>query len=140
MTTRLVLPAILLALASTPALATPAGQAQAHFRAIAAGRVHQIMQQYAHGATFQWIGGPLNGFYSGRDSIGRVWSKFSKAVAPDSYRAWNVHTAVNPDGTTVTADVEFQGRKNIKVRYVLVYRENKLVNEIWQIDPGLRVG
>ncbi|MEJ2347187.1 MAG: nuclear transport factor 2 family protein [Gammaproteobacteria bacterium] len=140
MTTRLVLPAMLLALASTPALASPASQAQAHFRAIAAGRVHHIMQQYADGATFQWIGGPLNGFYSGRDSIDQVWRKFSKAVAPDGYRAWNVSSAVNPDGTTVTADVEFKGRKNIKVRYVLVYRANKLVNEIWQIDPGLKVG
>ena len=36
--------------------------------------------------------------------------------------------------------VEFKGKNTIKVRYVLVYRGGKLVNETWQIDPKLAMG
>jgi hypothetical protein len=37
----------------------------------------------------------------------------------------------------VTANVTFQGKQPIKVRYVLTYRDNKIVSETWQIDPKL---
>lgn len=43
----------------------------------------------------------------------------------------------NPAGTTVTADVVFQGKATIKVRYVMLFRDDKLIDEIWQIDPKL---
>ncbi len=35
------------------------------------------------------------------------------------------------------AKVMFQGQSAIKVRYVLTYRDGKIVDEIWQIDPKL---
>ena len=42
-------------------------------------------------------------------------------------------------GATVTANVQFEGKQPIKVRYVLIYRDAKIVNETWQIDPKLAV-
>jgi hypothetical protein len=46
----------------------------------------------------------------------------------------------NDKGSTVMANVGFQGKNTIKVRYVLTYRDGKLVAETWQIDPALKVG
>ena len=38
-----------------------------------------------------------------------------------------------------SANVQFEGKQPIKVRYVLTYRDAKIVNETWQIDPKLSV-
>ena len=95
------------------------------------------MQGYADSATFQWVGGPLDGAYTGSDKIKEVWSKFAKGNAPLEVMSSKVEESANPKGATVTANVEFKGKNIIKVRYVLVYREGKLVNEVWQIDPKL---
>lgn len=112
-------------------------EAQNHFKAIAAGQVDEIMQGYAPDARFDWVGGPLNGTYVGTDRIKAVWAKFAKANAPLQVSASKVEQSANPAGETVTANVEFKGKSTIKVRYVLTYRDAKLVNEIWQIDPKL---
>lgn len=40
---------------------------------------------------------------------------------------------------TVSANVQFQGKQSIKVRYVLTYRDGMLINETWQIDPKLAI-
>lgn len=45
--------------------------------------------------------------------------------------------SANPKGATVSANVQFEGKAPIKVRYVLTLREGKIVNEVWQIDPKL---
>lgn len=133
------LPAAVMIMASGTAVASPTHEAEQHFRAITSGNVAKIMQQYADHATFQWIGGPLDGSYSGKAAIKTIWSKFSKAVAPDKFETAYLFPAANGKGQTVTADVEFKGKKNIKVRYVLVYRMRKIVDEVWQIDPKLHV-
>ena len=52
--------------------------------------------------------------------------KFGKAAGP-----------LNPKGSTVSANVQFDGKQPIKVRYVLTYRDGKVVSETWQIDPKL---
>lgn len=122
---------------SAPALASTSDDARAHFTAVAAGNVDTIMEQYTDKATFQWVGGPLNGAYSGAHAIRAVWVKFAKAAAPLQADVSNLDTNANAKGTTVTANVVFKGKKAIKVRYVLLYRDGKLVNEIWQIDPKL---
>lgn len=121
-------------------LAGPADDANAHFKAIAAGDVDQIMQGYAEGAVLQWVGGPLDGAYNGSDSLKGVWSKFTQSQGKLELSVAKVEESANPKGTTVTANVEFKGKAAIKVRYVLVYRGGKLVNEIWQIDPKLSLG
>jgi hypothetical protein len=126
---------ILLSL-SGAAFAGPADDAASHFKAIGAGNVEQIMSQYADSATFQWLGGPLDGAYSGTDKIREVWGKFSKN-GPFEVSVAKTEESANDKGATVTANVEFKGKNTIKVRYVLVYRGGKLVNEIWQIDPKL---
>lgn len=121
---------------SLSAFAGASDDAQAHFKAIAAGEVEHIMAAYGDNATLQWVGGPLNGAYVGADKIKEVWGKFAKN-APLELTTGKVEESANPAGTTVTANVLFKGKNEIKVRYVLVYREGKLVNEVWQIDPKL---
>lgn len=137
MSLRTAIPAALLLAITTPALAGPINEARAHFNAIAAGNVEKIMQQYANDAVFQWVGGPLDGAYAGTDSIRTVWTKFTHANAPLDAKVSKLTEAANPKGATVTANVVFKGKQTIKVRYVLVYRGGKLVDEVWQIDPHL---
>ena len=129
-------PALLLAAGA--ALAGPAGDnAQAHFRAIAAGQVETVLGQYADTATLEWVGGPLDGRYAGKTALGEVWGKFAKAQGELTVKVSNVQESANPKGATVTANVVFGGKNDIKVRYVLVYRDGKIVGEVWQIDPNL---
>lgn len=125
---------------SAAAFAGPADDASTHFKAIATGNVEQIMQGYAGNASLQWVGGPLDGAYAGSDKIRETWEKFGKTNAPLEVTVAKLEESTNPKGSTVTANVEFKGKAAIKVRYVLVYREGKLVNEVWQIDPKLSVG
>ena len=122
---------------STLALAGADDAATAHFQAIASGELSNIMQDYAGTALFQWVGGPLDGSYSGPDAIHGVWKKFTKANGPMKVSISRLESSANPKGETVTANVFFQGNKTVKVRYALTYRDGKIVNEVWQIDPKL---
>jgi ketosteroid isomerase-like protein len=124
---------------SASALAGPADDARAHFQAVAAGDVAQVMQGYAEQAQFNWVGGPLDGTYSGRDAIRGVWSKFTQAQGPLKLSVDKLEESANPKGATVSANVLFEGKAPIKVRYVLTLREGKIVSETWQIDPKLAV-
>ena len=126
-----------LASACATVMAGPSDDASNHIKAVAAGEVDKIMANYADTAVFQWVGGPLDGVYTGGDSIRGVWSKFAKGNAPLTAKIEQVSENANPKGATVSANVTFTGKNTIKVRYVLVYRDGKLVNEIWQIDPKL---
>jgi len=128
------LAAVALISLSSVAFAGAATDATAHFKAIGAGNVDQIMQGYADNATFQWVGGPLDGAYAGTEKIREVWAKFTKS-GPFEVNASKVEESANDKGTTVTANVVFKGKAAINVRYVLVYRGGKLVNEVWQITP-----
>ncbi len=131
------LAAALLASAS-PALAdTNAGLARAHFAAVASGDVAKITSQYAASPWLSWVGGPLDGTYSGTGQITGVWTKFAKALGPLKVAVSNLREHGNPKGTTVIAHVVFTGKATVKVFYVLLYRGGKLVDEIWQIDPKL---
>lgn len=135
-----VLPFLLFAaFLATPAAAGPAEQpARAHFKAIGAGDVDALITHYAPNATLQWVGGPLDGAYAGVSAIREVWTRFARN-APLKVTVGRLEESANDKGATVTADVQFQGGSTIKVRYVLVYREGRLVDEVWQIDPGLPV-
>ena len=126
-----------LALSAAPAFAAPmkAPDASMHFKAIAAGNVTQIMSQYAPKATLYWIGGPLDGSYTGMTAIKGVWTKLAKDKMTE--KTTDIVVGMNPDGMTVTANVEFVGKKKIPVRYVLAYRNRKIVSEIWQIAPNV---
>ncbi|GAC1410758.1 MAG: hypothetical protein NVSMB6_11470 [Burkholderiaceae bacterium] len=122
------------------AMASPATDAaQVHFSAVGANDIAVLMRGYADNAQLNWIGGPLDGTYTGPDAIQGAWVKFGKAVGPLKVTVNNLEESANPKGSTVSADVQFEGKMPIKVRYVLTYRDGKLVNETWQIDPKLTV-
>ncbi|MDS4021667.1 MAG: nuclear transport factor 2 family protein, partial [Candidatus Competibacter sp.] len=61
----------------------------------------------------------------------------AKAQGELTVKVSNVQESANPKGATVIANVVFGGKNDIKVRYVLVYRDGKIVGEVWQIDPNL---
>lgn len=121
------------------AVAGPAADAaRTHFAAIGSGDTQILMRGYADNAQLNWVGGPLDGTYTGKDSIRTVWEKFGKA-GPLKVTVGQLEESLNPKGATVTSNVLFEGKAPIKVRYVLTYRDGLLVNETWQIDPKLAV-
>ena len=69
-----------------------------------------------------------------------VGAYFNSQTTGSGRRVTIVQENANPKGATVTANVEFQGKAAIKIRYVLTYRDGKIVNEVWQIDPNLSSG
>lgn len=127
-----------LGLAASPAFAAmTAPDAQMHFQDVAKGNITGLMGQYAPGATVLWVGGPLDGTYSGTKSIQQLWQKFSKANGTLTEKTSHIVVGTDPMGMTVTANVVFMGKSKIPVRYVLTYRNRKIVDEIWQIAPNL---
>ena len=128
-----------LLLAVGSAFAAPADDARAHFQAIASGDTQLVMRDYADHAQLNWIGGPLGGSYSTNDAIRSTWEKFGKAAGPLKLTIGQLDESANPKGATVAANVLFEGASAIKVRYVLSYREGKIVSETWQIDPKLTI-
>lgn len=131
--------ALLLLVFAGPALAGPAEDAQKHFQAIASGDAAALASGYAENARLEWVGGPLDGSYTGSTAIQAVWQKFAKAQGTLALAVDKVEESGNPKGTTVSANVQFTGKQPIKVRYVLTYRDGKIASETWQIDPKLSV-
>ena len=120
------------------AFASPVSDAaQIHFNAIGAGDTSVIMRGYGDNPQLTWVGGPLDGMYAGDDAIRITWEKFGKAVGPARVTVLAMEESANPKGATIVAKVQFDGKAQVKVRYVLTYRDGKLVNETWQIDPKL---
>ena len=83
-----------------------------------------------------WVGGPLDRTYVESAQIARVWGKFTKQ-APLKAAIHDMIGNGNPAGTQMTADVVFAGKATTKVHYVMLYRGDKLIDKIWQIDPKL---
>ena len=124
---------------ASAASATPADDARTHFQAIGSGDLSVVMRGYADNAQFNWVGGPLDGTYANSDAIRGVWEKFTKSQGPLKVSVDKLEESANPKGTTISANVQFEGKAPIKVRYVLTFREGKIVSETWQIDPKLSV-
>jgi len=123
----------------TAAQAGPAlDRAMQRIQAIAAGDVGAITAEYAKGATLHWVGGPLDGTYQG-GKLKEVWTKFGTANGGLRAAVGTAVESANPKGATVAFPFLFSGKNTIKVRYTLVYREGKLVGEVWQIDPNLPI-
>jgi hypothetical protein len=133
----LLLSTVALGLLAGPALASPAeDMAKVRIDAIAKGDIPAITSAYADGAMLHWVGGPLDGNYASADRLKEVWGKFTKAQGDQRVTVTAITEAANPKGSTIVANVAFAGKNTIKVRYVMVYRDNKLADEIWQIDPA----
>lgn len=125
--------------AATGAMAAPVDDAKTHFQAISSGDLAVVMRGYADQAQFNWVGGPLDGTYMSADAIRGVWEKFTKSQGPLKVSVDKLEESANPKGSTISANVQFEGKAPIKVRYVLTFREGKIVSETWQIDPKLTV-
>ena len=131
------------ALLPTLAFAGPLDEkaAEAHLAAIAGADIEQLMTAYDDSAVVEWIGGPLDGRYQGREAIREVWLKFFKNN--DGQPREMHHTAfeqsANPKGATLLAKVDYRGKMPVKVRQILSFRDTKLVTEVWQIDPALNL-
>lgn len=130
--------ALLAFLSIDSAFASPVSDgAKVHFAAIDGGDTAVVMHSYGENAQLTWVGGPLDGVHAGADAIRATWEKFGKAVGPARVTVLTLEESANPKGTTIVAKVQFDGKAQVKVRYVLTYRDGKLVNETWQIDPKL---
>ena len=128
---------VALTLLTGAAFAGPAeDMAKARIDAIAKGDVAAVTSSYADGAILHWVGGPLDGQYTGPDKLKEVWGKFTKAQGDQKATVAAIAESANPKGSTVTASVAFAGKNTVKVRYVMVYRDGKLADEIWQVDPN----
>ncbi len=128
-----------LTLAAGSAFAAPSDDARTHFQAVASGDTQVVMRAYADPAQLNWVGGPLDGTYATTDAIRTTWDKFGKAAGPLKLTIGQIEESANPKGATVSANVVFEGKAPIKVRYLLTFRDGKIVNETWQIDPKLAV-
>lgn len=128
---------VLVAASGSAALAGPTEDlAKSRITAIAGGDLATVTAAYGPAATLHWVGGPLDGTYSQPGKIKEVWSKFFAAQGAQKATIATAVEAANPKGGTVTADVTFSGKNAVKVRYVLLYRDGKLVDEIWQVNPA----
>ena len=126
-----------LMLAVATATAAPADDARTHIQAVGSGDVQVLLRGYADQAQFNWVGGPLDGVYATNDAIRGVWTKFTQSQGPMKVTINQLEESINPKGATVSANVLYEGKSPIKVRYVLTFREGKIVSETWQIDPKL---
>ena len=67
-------------------------------------------------AQFNWVGGPLDGTYTSADARRGAWEKFSKSQGPMKVSVDKLEESSNPKGSTVSANVEFEGKAPVKVR------------------------
>ncbi len=109
-------------------------RAEAYFNAISGGNSETIASFYAENAEFHWVGGPLAGTYTGKAQIKDVWERFSKAAGDIDYKVVELSESKKGKRSTVTARVNFVGPKEVPVRFVMIYENGKIVNEIWEVD------
>ena len=116
-------------------------KAKAHLHAVAAGDMDALMRDYPADAYMDWVGGPLEGRYRGKEAIGEVWKKFiaSNHGKPRPARLGKLESYGNPKGTSFAVSAEYGGEKPVNVWHVLVYRDGELTTEIWQIAPAIKL-
>jgi len=113
--------------------------ADLHLKAIAAGDVDAVMKAYGDDPWMDWVGGPLDGRYRGADALRQLWTKFaaSNENQPRTLQRTVITQNANPKGVTLSATAEYVGKTmTVRVHHVLVYRDARLVSEVWQIDPN----
>ncbi|MFA7282623.1 MAG: nuclear transport factor 2 family protein [Sterolibacterium sp.] len=134
---------MLLCMVSLAVLAGPLDQkkAESHLKAVAAGDIEGLMADYADDAYMEWVGGPLDGRYTGKAAIREVWTKFVAAndKQPRPANVGKLATYSNPKGVSLHAEAEYGGKTPVKVWHVFVYRDGVLTSETWQIAPAIKV-
>lgn len=134
---------LLLALAAFPAVAGPLdkARAKAHLDAVASGDIETLMREYAEDAYMDWVGGPLDGRYRGKQAIRDVWQKFVAANdgKPRPAKFSQIQEYAHPTGVSLEASAEYGGKTPLKVWHVLIYRDGVMTTELWQVAPAIRV-
>lgn len=109
--------------------------ARAHWAAITKNDLGATTKDYAEGAVLDWMGGPLNGKYTGPTAIAGTWTKFFGAQGPLTVDISNVQMKDEYGKQTVMARTIFKGKATVPVDYTLVYEGGKIVSETWKIRP-----
>jgi ketosteroid isomerase-like protein len=138
-----------LAIAASPWFTAPSAfsgpldeaKARAHLAAIAASDLEGLMRDYADDAYMEWVGGPLDGRYRGKDQIRLVWQKFITVNEgkPRPVKLGKPQAYANPRGASIEARAAYDGKLPMKVWHVLTYREGELTTEVWHIAPTLQI-
>jgi hypothetical protein len=135
--------AIAFAVTSLSAHAGPVDEAKArsHLDAIAASDVDAVMAGYADDAYLEWMGGPLDGRYRGKEQIRQVWQKFIAINdgKPRPAQLGRPAAAANPKGASIAVRAAYDGKVPVKVYHVQTWREGELTTEVWQIAPALQI-
>lgn len=120
-------------LSITQAQAGPdSNRAKAYFAAISSRNPEAIASFYADDAIFHWVGGPLAGVYVGKDKIQAVWKKFSASSGKLDHEVLQFSESGN--GSAVTAKVKFTGAGVAQVKFTMLYRDGRIVSEVWEAD------
>jgi ketosteroid isomerase-like protein len=140
---------VVLALAALPllpganAVAGPLDEAKAraHLDAVAAGDLEALMKDYADDAYMEWVGGPLDGRYRGKEAIRVVWQKFIAVNdgKPRPASFGKLSAFANAKGASVQQRTQGHRKLPLKVLHVLTYREGDLTTELWQIAPAMQL-
>ncbi|WP_372521714.1 nuclear transport factor 2 family protein [Sulfuricaulis sp.] len=116
-------------------------KAKAHLQAVASGDMDALMRDYTADTYMDWVGGPLDGRYRGKEAIGEVWKKFiaNNGGKPRPAKLGKMESYSNPKGTSFAVSAEYGGEKPVKVWHALIYRDGQLMTEIWQIAPAIQL-
>jgi hypothetical protein len=137
--------ALLFALLATPGVAgaadpVAAGVFQAHIAAVAKKDGPTLIAQYRPEAFVWWIGGGLDGTYSG-PAITALWTKFAATPGTLTPTIANLTQYDNPKGSTISADITYAGTNaagapvSVHAYEVLAIRDGKIQDDIWQVIP-----
>jgi hypothetical protein len=113
--------------------------AQAHWRAIAAGDVTDVMAGYDPDPILHWDGGAFDGDHVGAPAIETVWNQFARLRAPLQVQVSDLSENRGNEGSRiVTAYVVFTNHVwTYDVVYRLVFRQGQIVDETWRLaGPG----
>ncbi len=138
----LLLLAATLSLLSLQTLAGPLDEAlfRKHLAAIANGQLDAVQATYATDARLDWVGGNLEGRYSGAEAIGKLWRTFHERRQPVQITVDSIESHANDKGATVIASVIYKSTDaTTKVRQIITLRDGRIHTEIWQIAPALAV-
>jgi len=117
-----------------------------HWFYIAGEDPDSLMMQYTDDAVLYWLGGPLNGVYSGKDDIMGVWITFFNAWEDEYVNVGGLNSYKTGDKYYVVADVNFILRSSasgqwvkLSLTYILVFSDvdgSLMVDEEWWIIRG----
>jgi ketosteroid isomerase-like protein len=135
--------ALLFLATAASAQAGPLDEAKArmHLNAIADGDIEVLMRDYADDAYMDWVGGPLDGRYTGKPAIRALWEKFitGNNGKPRPVKVGEFEDYAHPAGVSIVAEAEYGGMKPVKVWHLFVYRDGVLTTEVWQVAPSMQV-